>query len=162
MDNLPDDWWPDEAIRHSYTDRYRVPLVSSLYPRWKYLVAVCFNPNPGQYDPWGGTLPTEAEAAMIGSYIDMRREWFNARWKAILLARPVDVDSGSNTTILIRYGPDAWGYRQATWDRGPTTVPGLRDEPETLLQVLDRREVFLGTRWADWQASHADVFAKRG
>src|SRR5690348_4549388 len=112
--------WPYDARQDDPLTAERIPVVGSPYPGWKYEVALVIPDD----DLWGPALrPDDAETALLVSYLGYRMAWYNPGWQAQMRKRPLDVDSGTNTTILQKRGPDNWCYRKATWDRGPLMVP---------------------------------------
>lgn len=151
----------------------RIPVVDSFNPGWKY-VAAYIDVDSGPYS-WGSAeRPTDREAAMIASFIEEYKNYFfNDSYKAKLLERPLDVDSGCNTTVFVKYAEDDWGFRRCSWIYGPTYVPvgpkqrgGKYDEdkqpgPLSLEQVMDRAHT-IGDgpmpHWVQWKADHPDVF----
>lgn len=167
--------WPfgTDALEHDPLTKLRIPVVTSFNPEWKY-VAAYIDVDTSAYS-WGSQMrPTEAEAAMIASFIEeYKNHWFNDSYKARLMKRPLDVDSGCNTTVFIKYADGDWGYRLCSWQYGPTYVPvgpkqrgGKYDEdkqpgPLTLEQVMDRRHT-IGDEpmrhWLDWKKAHPEVF----
>ena len=169
--------WPfgTEAKQHDPLTALRIPVVDTFNPGWRY-VAAYIDVDRSRYS-WGSQeRPTEAEAAMLASFIEeYKHHWFNERYKAKLLERPLDVDSGCNTTIFIKYGTDDWGYRLCSWECGPMYVPvgpklrGGEHEyakclgPLSLVQVMDRRHT-IGDEsmphWQQWKADHPDVFTR--
>ena len=167
--------WPfgTDAKENDPLTAMRIPVVDSFNPEWKY-VAAYIDVDRSRYS-WGSQeRPTDAEAAMLASFIEeYKHHWFNEGYKAKLLKRALDVDSGCNTTVFIKYGPDDWGYRLCSWTYGPTYVPvgpklrgGKYDEdkqpgPLTLEQVMDRRHTIVDEpmkHWLDWKAAHPEVF----
>jgi hypothetical protein len=174
------DAWPfgTDADEHDPLTRLRIPVVGSFNPTWCY-VAAYLKPVTGGPDylkgPPFGSLerPTDAEAAMLASFLqEHRRYWFNNGGYARKMdQRPLDIDSGWNTTVFIKYGPDDWGYRRCSWTHGPTFVPGppsfrerYPDEggPLTLEQVMDRRHTISDEpmqHWTDWKKAHPEVFS---
>lgn len=171
--------WPFDAIQDDPLTALRVPVVTSFNPMWKY-VAAYLNPVEEGPDylkgPPFGSLerPTDAEAAMIASFIrEYIEHWFNERYKRQLAERPLDVDSGCKTIVFIKYGRDDWGYRVTTWEYGHTFVPpppSFRERhpeeacggPLSLLQVMDRKHTIGDDgpmrHWVEWKATHPDVF----
>ena len=167
--------WPfgADAIENDPLTKLRIPVVTSFNPEWKY-VAAYIDVDTGPYS-WGSSeRPTDAEAAMIASFIkEYKHHWFRESYQRKLAERPLDVDSGCNTTVFIKYGPDDWGYRLCSWTYGPTYVPagpklrgGKYDEdkqpgPLRLAQVMDRRHTIVDEvmqHWLDWKAAHPEVF----
>lgn len=147
----------DAEWDHPWATRWRIPRVHSPYPRWKFEVALCV-PEPGRPDQlWGATEPSENEALIIAWFIDFRRSYYNERWQQKMLERPFDIDSSTNTVILIRT-EGGWQYRRATFETGPW--PYWNDErrsefPPTadgLLSLLDHIE--FTSRWPNWKAAH--------
>jgi hypothetical protein len=167
--------WPfgTDANENDPLTALRIPVVTSFNPEWKYIAAY-IDVDTSRYS-WGSQeRPTDAEAAMLASFIEeYKHHWFNESYKAKLLKRSLDVDSGCNTTVFIKYGTDDWGYRLCSWTYGPTYVPvgpklrgGKYDEdkqpgPLTLEQVMDRRHTIVDEampHWLDWKAQHREVF----
>lgn len=168
---MTDTAWPfgDDADRDDPITKLRIPAVWSFNPLWKYIAAY-IKPHPDE-NPyhWGSTeRPTSAEAAMLASFIqEYLHRWFNDGYIRRLAERPLDVDGGCNTTLFIKYGPDDWGYRRASWERGPMFVPQAprveeRGERLTLEQLMDRIHTIADTKpmqhWTDWKAAHPEVF----
>lgn len=162
-----------DAGEHDPLTALRIPVVTSFNPQWKY-VAAWIGVDRSRYS-WGSTeRPTDAEAAMLASFIDeYKHHWFNDGYKARLMERPLDVDSGCNTTVFVKYGTDDWGYRLCSWIYGPTYLPvgpklrgGEYDVdghsgPLALEQVMDRRHTIGDepmAHWTDWKAAHPEVF----
>jgi hypothetical protein len=163
--------WPfgTDADRDDPLTLLRVPTVWTFNPMWRY-VAAYIKPHTENPYHWGSTeRPTDAEAAMLASFIqEYLQHWFRDSYIRKLAERPLDVDSGCNTTLFVKYGPDDWGYRLASWDRGPLFVPQApqvkdRGEPMSLERVMDRRHTIADDKpmqhWLDWKAQHPEVFA---
>jgi hypothetical protein len=167
--------WPfgTDAKENDPLTKLRIPVVDSFNPGWKY-VAAYIDVDCTPYS-WGSKeRPNDAEAAMLASFIEeYKHHWFNEWYKARLLERPLDVDSGCNTKVFIKYGVDDWGYRLRSWQYGPLFVPvgpGLRGGehdrdkqpgPLTLEQVMDRSHTIVDEvmpHWAEWKTAHPDVF----
>lgn len=167
--------WPfgADAAEHDPLTKLRIPVVTSFNPEWRY-VAAYIGVDTSRYS-WGSAeRPTDAEAAMLASFIDeYKHHWFNDGYKARLMRRPLDVDSGCNTTVFIKYGTDDWGYRLCSWIYGPTYLPvgpklrggeydaGEHRGPLTLEQVMDRRHTIGDepmAHWVDWKKTHPEVF----
>lgn len=167
--------WPfgTDAAEHDPLTKLRIPVVTSFNPEWKYIAAY-IDVDTSDYS-WGSAeRPSDAEAAMLSSFIDeYKHHWFNEGYKAKLLRRPLDVDSGCNTTIFVKYGTDDWGYRLCSWQYGPMYVPvspklrgGKYDEskhagPMSLEQAMDLRHTIVDDvmpHWLDWKAAHPEVF----
>lgn len=117
---LPADFASDANLTHEWATRWRIPLVRTPITRWKYEVALVVPPaEPDPYDPWRATWPTEPEAAVIGSLIDFRMTWYNERWQAKMREWPLDVDSGTNTLVLLKR-ETCWSYRRASFNDAMT------------------------------------------
>jgi hypothetical protein len=119
LDARNDRGFADDTIGldHEWAKTWRIPLVTSPYPRWKYEVALVVPDPADTVDLWRATWPTDLEAEVVGSLIDYRRDWYNERWKRQMLERPLDVDSGTNTLILLKR-ESGWSYRRATFEGG--------------------------------------------
>lgn len=167
--------WPfgTDADRDDPLTALRIPVVNSFNPRWHYVAAFLHaDPNCAFDPPWpfaSAERPTGPEAQMLVSFLQEHRHyWFgNEGYTRKMDQRPLDVDSGWNTTVFIKYGPDDWGYRRCSWIYGPTFVPAppnsqSRDSgPLTLEQVMDRVHTISGDpkqHWLDWKASHPEIF----
>lgn len=167
--------WPfgTDADRDDPLTALRVPAVSSFNPMWRYIAAYV-KPESETGAHWGSTeRPTDAEAAMLASFIqEYLHHWFNAGHIRKLAERDLDVDTGV-TTLFVKYGADDWGYRLDTWQHGPLFVPPrpsyrvrFPDEacgsPLSLVQVMDRRHTICDgepmQHWLDWKAAHPVVF----
>lgn len=168
--------WPFEsdADEHDPLTALRIPVVSSFNPRWHYVAAylkpVTDGPDYLQGPPFASNeRPGDAEAQMLASFLQEHRHyWFgNEGYARKMDQRPLDVDSGWNTTVFIKYGTDDWGYRRCSWTRGPAFVP----EPPTfadrkigplgLVQVMDRCHSIGDEpmrRWTDWKSNHPETF----
>ncbi|WP_435609999.1 hypothetical protein [Streptomyces sp. C10-9-1] len=154
--------WPfgADADEHDPLTALRIP-VTSWSPSWRYIAA---------FDRASEERPTDAEAAMLASYIEEYKEYFFNDWyKAVLLQRPLDVDAV--TRVFHKWGPDDWSYRLVTWRNGPQWAPPgphfassySQRAPYRLEAVMDRIHT-LGEdqparRWQKWKASHPDVFS---
>jgi hypothetical protein len=152
----------------------RIPVVCSFNPRWHFVAAYLdVDPNCQFDPPWpfaSAERPTDAEAKMLASFLQEHRHyWFgNEGYARKMDQRPLDVDSGWNTVVFIKYGANDWGYRRCSWTYGPTFVPdppNFADRklgPLTLEQVMDRVHTIADDKpmrhWADWKATHAEVF----
>jgi hypothetical protein len=162
--------WPfgTDAIQDDPLTALRIPVVTSFNPMWKYIAAY-IDVDTSPYS-WGSQeRPTDAEAAMLASYIDEYIAYFlGDRERERMRKRPLDVEGRVVTRIFVKYGVDDWGYRVVTWERGPLYVPqspAMRERypeeavgPLSLEQVLDRAHDIYPDRWIKWKADHPDVF----
>jgi len=141
----------DADLTHPWVEKYRIPLVSTPWPRWKYEVALV-RPSYANHGFWADALwPSEDEARLIGCAIDFRRSWYREGWAAQMLERPLDVDSGTNTVVLMKL-PRGWVYRLATHTYGPPMWPSYdaAEQYPDLEPLLDR--VWdITDRWANWK-----------
>ncbi|MFF9287550.1 hypothetical protein [Streptomyces griseosporeus] len=175
--------WPfgTDAIQDDPLTALRIPVVTSYNPSWRYVAAYLgtnahtgntFNP------PWpfaSTDRPTDTEAQMLASFLQEHRHyWFgNEGYARKMDQRPLDTDSGWNTTVFIKYGPDDWGYRRCSWTYGPTFVPtpptargtkyahDKHPGPLPLHQVMDLVHTVVDgpmQHWLDWKADHPDIF----
>lgn len=156
--------WPYDADRDDPLTALRIP-VTSAYPAWRYIAT---------FDRESEARPTDAEAAMLASYIEQYKVYFfgaDGWYKRKLEERPFDCDAV--TRIFHKWGDDDWSYRVETWDRGPFWVPvgpnsrgGKWDEAKlgalTLEQVMDQdkhmHSEYPDKEWAQWKTDHPDVF----
>lgn len=176
--------WPfgTDAKQDDPLTALRIPVVGSFNPSWHYVAAYLgTNADTGQVwdPPWpfaSAERPTDTEARMLVSYLlEHRNYWFGGEGYARKMdQRPLDVDSGWNTTVFIKYGADDWGYRRCSWQYGPTFVPGPPNSrgtqhahakhpgPLTLEQVMDLVHT-MGSdepmqHWLGWKAAHPEAF----
>lgn len=165
--------WPYDARRDDPLTALRIPVVGSYYPSWCYIAALCIDTS--ELQAWGGQRPTDAESAMLASFIqEYIHHWYNDSFKAKLAERPFDIDGGANGVTFVKHGPDDWGYRRRTWDRGPMVVPvppRLREHYAKegtkhlgqldLAALLDRIHTIVDepmSHWVEWKAAHPEVF----
>jgi hypothetical protein len=169
--------WPfgTDAVENDPLTSLRIPVVRSFNPSWHYVAAYLgTNADTGSdwSPPWpfsSAERPTDAEANMLASFLQEHRHyWFgNEGYARKMDQRPLDVDSGWNTIVFIKYATDDWGYRRCSWTYGPTFVPdppNFADRklgPLTLEQVMDRVHT-IGDEpmkhWTDWKDAHPEVF----
>lgn len=158
----------DANLTHPWATRFRIPLVGSIYPTWKYEVALCVpaadvDPTRKSWDAldlYGAAWPSEEEAVVVGSAIDFRRSYYQGHWQAKMLDLPLDVDDSTNTLILIRQD-SGWWYRRMTWSAGPSMVGGgerYTPDKEGLIRLLDERVWNLSPTWGAWKAANPEVF----
>jgi hypothetical protein len=170
--------WPfgTDAIEDDPLTALRIPVVTSFNPCWHYVAAYLGTSEDtgNTFDPpWpfaSVERPTDAEAQMLVSFLlEHRHYWFgNEGYARKMDQRPLDVDSGWNTTVFIKYGTDDWGYRRCSWQYGPTFVPGppgsVLGEAVgrlSLVQAMDRVHT-VGDEpmphWQKWKADHPEIF----
>lgn len=141
----------DADLTHPWAAQHRIPLVEHQWPHWKYEVALV-RPNDAdsEFLLLVAVWPTEEEAALIGRYITWRREYYREHWQAKMLKRPLDVDSGTNTQILMKT-EHGWHYRLASWNQGLMPLPEDEQIPPTidgLIALLDRINN-MSARWRE-------------
>lgn len=175
--------WPfgTDAKQDDPLTALRIPVVGSFNPEWRYVAAYLdVDPNCRFDPPWpfaSVERPTDAEAQMLVSFLQEHRHyWFgNEGYARKMDQRPLDIDSGWNTTVFIKYGADDWGYRRCSWIYGPTFVPtaptargteyahAKHPGPLPLEQVMDLTHTIGNEpmqRWQQWKADHPDVFGE--
>lgn len=172
--------WPYDALQDDPLTAMRIPVITTPYPRWYYLAAVLIaEPVEGEREPlWTGLRPTDAEAAMIASFIEEYISyWYNGSWQHKLRTeRPFAIDGGANGVVFCKYGEDDWAYRRCSWERGPEFVPvpprirawyegrgegGVHTTPMSLPRLMDHVHTICDEpmpRWLEWKAAHPDVF----
>ncbi|QLJ01479.1 hypothetical protein HZZ00_10905 [Streptomyces sp. NEAU-sy36] len=174
--------WPfgSDAIQDDPLTALRIPVVGSFRPMWRYVAAYLNTATPDTPDyltvpPFASMeRPTEAEAQMLASFIrEYITHWFHEGYQGRLARRPLDVDSGCNTIIFVKYGPDDWGYGRVSWEYGPTFIPGpprargtefdhpKHPGPLSLVQVMDLAHTICDEpmeRWTRWKADHPEIF----
>jgi hypothetical protein len=161
------DGWPvgADADRDDPLTALRIAVTSS-HPGWAFLVA---------FDRESEARPTDAEAAMLRSYLDeYKAHWYNPSYLAKLDRRLLDVDGGANGVVFHKFGPDDWGYRRRSFTVGylfTVVWPSQRAEyqyhkwcgPFSLLALMDGIHTFLDEpmkRWVDWKAARPGVFGE--
>ena len=153
----------DANLDHPWAAQYRIPLVESAYPSWRYEVALVVPSSaPGEplpeFNAYEATWPTEEEARAVGSVIDFRRSYYRDHWQKGMLAEALDVDSSTNTLVLVKL-ERAWGCRWASWTHGPTFVSpqGGGADLSGLVELLDERFEH-NSAWPLWKADHPAAF----
>ncbi|MCX4809078.1 hypothetical protein OG601_46910 [Streptomyces sp. NBC_01239] len=176
--------WPfgTDAKQDDPLTALRIPVVGSFNPEWRYVAAYLgTNADTGStWDPpWpfaSAERPTDAEAQMLASFLlEHRNYWFsNQGYTREMDKRPLDIDSGWNTTVFIKYGADDWGYRRCSWIYGHTFVPSSPNSrgtkyahakhpgPLPLERVMDLVHT-VGSdepmaHWTAWKAAHPEIF----
>lgn len=150
--------WPfgTDADRDDPLTALRIP-VTNTYCRWVYLAG---------FDRESEARPTDAEALVLASFVDYQRDWFNETWQARMLAQPLDVEGGHNTTIFHKWAAGDWGYSKRTWTMGPHIWPGPPSYrtvgPLALVGLMDHiydwGDGGISPRWLAWKAAHPEVF----
>lgn len=159
--------WPfgNDADRDDQLTALRI-AVTHAWPGWAYLVA---------FDRDSNIWPTDAEAAMLASYLDeYKTHWYRPPYLAKLAELALDVDGSANGVIFRKWGDGDWGYRRQSWRSGPLYVPEsprIRDGdreagrapvgPYALVQVMDYAHAYgddPSPRWEAWKTAHPDVF----
>jgi len=161
------DGWPFDADRDDPLTGLRIAVASS-HPSWCFLVS---------FDRESEARPTDAEAAMLRSFLDEYKDhWYgDGSYRRQMEARPLDVDGGANGVIFHKWGPDDWGYRRRSYERGylfSVVPPALRGRykdgipgPLSLPALLDRINGWTdrpAPRWEAWKAAHPEVFGEVG
>jgi len=157
-------WLAEDAnLADPLAVKYRVPLVTSLYPRGEYIAALVQPREPlAKPNPWSwlNFLPvTEEDIALVAHFIaDYRDFFYRASYLTVLDRQPVDLDGAVNTTIFGRL-EQGWVYRKRTWENQPCS-PSILDEVQfpTLLSLMDRIHR-IGTdlsskHWIEYKAKH--------
>lgn len=152
----------DADLDHPWVQRYRIPRVRSSYPGWRYEVALVV-PTPGDTFKLDGELlePTEAEAEILGSFIEKRCTYYNERWLSKMRERVFDVDSSTNTVILAKTAV-GWRYRLDSHQDGLCPFFNEQDKqakfPPTaagLVAILDH--ICWDKSWQTWMADHPRI-----
>lgn len=158
--------WEYDAAEHDPLTALRIPVVTSLYPDWFYLVSIVINESDDAL--WYGMRPNDSEVDILLSYLAYERAWYRDSYIAKMADRPFDIDGGHNNLTFIKRGEGDWAYRRRTWQYGPALIPSKFDgqEPMDLVPMLDRIHTFtegqLFTRWADWKTARPDMFGGEG
>lgn len=169
----PASWKYEDAVPwHDWSVRYRLPVVHTPNPMWRYHVAVVV---PDERNLWGVLTPDEGEVAVLGSYLQYRiQSFYNARWIAKMAQEPLDTDATVNTFTFMKHRDRGWQYKVASWElHGPwpysameqPAFPGLAG----LIGLLDWecREIGgapgeVSPAWAAWKGKHPEVFTVGG
>jgi hypothetical protein len=159
----------DADLTHPWVAKYRIPMITSHRPVWRYEVALVVPGDPFNGPRFTVVMPTDEEAAIIGAAIDHRRNWYNETYKAKKLGRPLDVDGSVNTFIFVKHS-DGWRYRYDSWRSGVMFAPSSDTDPRHftpdaigLVKMLS--EVIFGDSegprpdWAAFMDSRPEVFA---
>lgn len=160
----------DADLDHEWCTKWRIPIVNTVMPTWRYEVALVIPSNETDLFQQNIIWPTEDEAEVIGSFIDYRMTYYNDGWARKMREQRLDVDSSTNTVILgkRRVG---WGYRLASF-----TTPALWPYPETpseiaakctpdkagLIALLDKYKNIgdhIHQPWLDWKTEHPEIFS---
>lgn len=172
--------WRYDAAEHDPLTALRIPVIDTSHPDWPYLAAVCVDADtPAPL--YGGQRPTDAEAAMIASFIEEYiTRWYNPTWQHKMRTEgPFAIDSGAVGVVFLKYGDDDWAYRRVSWTQGPLFVPvppnqranyrargdgGRWTERRTLVEVMDLAHAPDGDTppesWTRWKAAHPEVFGR--
>ena len=151
--------WPyDAAPGHRWTAAYRLPVLGTIYPQWRYHVALVVAPD----GLWPAVEPTEEEAAQLASYLEYwLSRFYRPSYIEQMRQRPFDIDGGTVTRTFLKRPDGTWCWRQCTWTMGPVLAPA-RDEPKqyrSLVDLLDQRvETLMREEWAEWKADRPDIF----
>jgi hypothetical protein len=122
----------------------------------RYVAVVAILPEGNLWVP--GLPPTEAEAAMIASFIayKLSAHLYPHQVTAMRAERLFDTWHAS-PYVLCNRGKDGWMYNRPTWRTGPLFAPYEKPEPLTLAGLLDLIE-HDSDRWATWKAERPEVF----
>jgi hypothetical protein len=146
----------DADLTHPWAEKYRIPLICTSHPAWKYEVALVVPDPTDQLDLYQAVWPDESEAEVIGYAIEARVRWYRQSWRDKMRERPLDVDGGTNTLILLKRAK-GWRFRRASWTEGPLFAPYPVDTfPPTragLIALLDK-ELPFSDDWAAVKAEH--------
>ncbi len=146
------DDWPYDADRDDPLTALRIP-VTSAYPEWTYIAV---------FDRESPERPTDAEAAMIASFIDeYKHHWYDSWFRDKILTRHLDVEARQITTVFHKRGPGQWAYRRVTWETGPFMIPPHGEPGLPLASLMDHVHTIgdeVMEHWTTWKAGHPDVF----
>lgn len=162
----------DADLTHRWAREHRIPVVTST-PSWKYEVALLVphhaegeTPDPDAFSLWGAVWPTDEEAAVVGSYIDYRMEYYNEGWRQQMRARALDVDSSTNT-VTLRKNANGWTYTRATYSHSlfyplynkPQHAP-TKDGLIALVMAINTYGDQVREPFAEWMARHPGVWSR--
>lgn len=155
-----DDLVEDGVDRYIELREHRIPIVLNHYPSFNYITALVVSVEPYMN---AFVMPTEQELAMVASFHEeYMLHWYgrdNGWVKRMRERVPFDCDGGANGRFLGKYDHGGWCRKVRTWEHA--AKPFYRDEPMTLLQVLDKQYT-IGDEpmdhWQQWKADHPDIF----
>lgn len=129
-----------EALKERWANEYHTPAVTGINPNEQY-VACLVVPTEGEIftEFWHFEQPTDADAELVGKYIDYR----NIRWygRARLSDAVLDIDPGVNTISFVKT-TGGWRFSRRSWRAGPPVVPSKDADKQyaTLLELIDHTE----------------------
>lgn len=146
--------WPYDAAQDDPLTALRIPVVTTICPRWHYLISVVITDDPDTL--WHGARPTHDEVAVLLDVLEYQRSWYNASYLRHMAKRPFDIDGGFNSLTFIKRGEGNWAYRRRTWERGPAMVPpAYTPGPRYDLPALLDRIYEHNGRWEQWKTARA-------
>jgi hypothetical protein len=153
--------WPYDADQHDPLTALRIP-VTGAYPQKGYLA--CFYVDPSGNGRAGDTpRPTDAEAAMLASYIAYLRTKYEPHVQRRMAAEPLDTGDLA-ALVFSKRDNGSWAYRRAHWTEGPFFWPpfggGVRLALGALLDhVVTSGGASKAPEWEAWKAAHREAFA---
>jgi len=144
-----------DDVQAEWSAKYRTPVISDGYANKAYVACLVF-PIEGDTlnEIWGIQEPDEADAALLGQYIEFRiASWYNQRWINLMGQKPLDIDPGINT-VIFRKTDKGWHYTRASWRTGPPFIPMLNAEKQysTLLEIMDQERMLGDRPDSKWEA----------
>lgn len=163
---MPRDLYSDVDVNHPWATKYRLPVLNSWHPTFYYILTVAVPyPEDVTFEVFDDIeMPTEEEAAMLGSYLKYKKSFYRGGYVARELdSKPLDIDGGVNTISFVKRNKWRWGYVRSTW-RNSNPVPGYGSKHliDDLEELLDMVEYHLPhdpcERWSTWKAENPDIF----
>lgn len=149
-------------LENKWVKERRLPVINGSYPGSYYHVSVDGSdanatwPNPN-------LVPTEEEFELLASYNDfvIARQGYRSNYlKQMLEARPVDIDSGYNTTAFEKRPSGNWGYRKASFRGGSWPYWNAEVQYPVLADLIDHIESQFPERWDAWKKGEYDEWVK--
>lgn len=147
----------DVDLDHPWVKKYRLP-VSEVATNKCYFMELRLPPT--EDNKWNGlAMPTEEEAALLGSYLEYRIDRYGFYEHIIkqMREKPLDTDSLVNTVTFYKYKNDAWRYQMLTWQHGAWPFFNAEKQYYSLMELLDKIEVFCdepNAEWIQWKINH--------
>lgn len=153
----------DVDMNHPWVEKYRLPVIDSTNPRYGYIVSVVVPREDDEYAKlFNLAAPTDAEAAVIGSYLEYKVETLGYRsgYLAKMRERALDVDDTINTITLVKRTDGSWAYSRITWTQPPAPFVNASYVPKSVIEILDYIEKDYMTKetkaeWIEWKRAHS-------
>lgn len=149
-----------EELKEDWAKKYRTPVVGALNPsEWYAACLVVPRDEDVLADAWKFVVPEEADAKLLGKYIEYRLSLWNGEYAIQLMkAAPLDIDRGINTFSFVKT-EGGWRYSMSSWTMGAPFFPEMSAEVQfpTLLALLDSIENSGGVSYHRWEKFKAEA-----